>query len=115
MYIPSYVLKTLQRLENAGFEAYVVGGCVRDSILGLAPHDFDVCTSALPQDVLQIFSAEKVIPTGIDHGTITVIMDETPVEITTYRTECEYRDHRHPESVEFVNRLKRIWRVVILR
>lgn len=106
MYIPPYALNALSKLENAGFEAYVVGGCVRDSILGLAPHDFDLCTCALPEEIADVFSNETVIPTGIRHGTVTVMIEGHPLEITTYRTETEYHDHRHPDTVQFVRDVK---------
>lgn len=106
MQLPPYVADTLMCLENVGFEAYVVGGCVRDSILGLTPHDFDICTSALPEQILKVFSTKTVIPTGIRHGTVTVLMDGHPLEITTYRIEADYRDHRHPDTVQFVQQIE---------
>ena len=102
MQIPSYVLAAMTDLENAGFEVYTVGGCVRDSLLGLIPHDFDLCTDALPEQVSEVFSDRKVIPTGMQHGTVTVLAEGHPLEITTYRTESDYRDHRHPDTVRFV-------------
>ncbi len=106
MHLPSYVCDTLFALEHAGFEAYVVGGCVRDSVLGLVPHDFDICTNALPEQILSVFSTKTVIPTGIQHGTVTVLMKDHPLEITTYRTEIGYHDHRHPDTVQFVNTIE---------
>lgn len=99
--LPKNVEKALERLENEGFEACVVGGCVRDSIMGREISDWDICTSALPDDVLRVFENEKTIPTGIKHGTITVIIGETPLEITTYRAEFGYSDSRRPDSVRF--------------
>ncbi len=96
-----YVIDTL--LKN-GFEAYIVGGCVRDMLLGAEPHDFDVTTSATPKEVISLF--EKTIPTGIKHGTVTVMVEKEPVEVTTFRTEGKYQDHRHPENVTFVKSLK---------
>lgn len=106
MHLPSYVCETLSALERAGFEAYVVGGCVRDSLLGLVPHDFDLCTNALPEQISAVFATKTVIPTGIQHGTVTVIAEGHPLEITTYRTEIGYHDHRHPDTVEFVSTIE---------
>ena len=106
MQLPPYVSKTLFALESAGFEAYVVGGCVRDSLLGLTPHDFDLCTNALPEQITAVFVTQTVIPTGIRHGTVTVIAEEHPLEITTYRTEVGYQDHRHPDTVQFVSTIE---------
>ena len=96
----------LNQLNDNGYEAYVVGGCVRDSIMGFAPHDWDVCTSALPEQVIDVFKDYKVIPTGIQHGTVSVVLEDTVYEITTYRVDGEYKDNRHPDSVEFVSNLK---------
>lgn len=96
-----YVIETLQK---NGYEAYAVGGCVRDMLTGKTPHDFDVTTDALPEDIIRIF--EKTVPTGIKHGTVTVINGGVPVETTTYRTEGKYTDRRHPESVSFVKNLR---------
>ncbi len=104
--IPERVQMILDRLESAGYEAYIVGGCVRDSIMGFAPHDFDVTTSALPEETEQVFSSMRVIETGIKHGTVTVLTDGIPVEITTYRVDGEYHDSRRPESVSFTRSLK---------
>ncbi len=106
MHLPPYVCETLSVLESAGFEAYVVGGCVRDSLLGLVPHDFDLCTNALPEQISAAFSTKTVIPTGIRHGTVTVIVEDHPLEITTYRTEIGYHDHRHPDTVQFVSTIE---------
>ena len=96
-----YVIETLQK---NGYEAYAVGGCVRDMLTGKTPHDFDITTDALPEDIIRIF--EKTVPTGIKHGTVTVISGGVPVETTTYRTEGKYTDHRRPESVSFVKNLR---------
>ena len=96
----------LNQLNDNGYEAYVVGGCVRDSIMGFTPHDWDVCTSALPEQVIDVFKDYKVIPTGIQHGTVSVVLEDTVYEITTYRVDGEYKDNRHPDSVEFVSNLK---------
>lgn len=92
----------LDTLHKAGYAAYVVGGCVRDSLLGLTPHDWDLCTSALPQQVMELFGAEKCIPTGLQHGTVTVKQSGALYEITTFRTEGTYTDGRHPDEVHFV-------------
>ncbi|MBQ1340451.1 MAG: CCA tRNA nucleotidyltransferase [Ruminococcus sp.] len=91
----------LKRLEDAGFEAYYVGGCVRDHLMGRAVHDVDITTNALPEQTAAVFEGYKVIPTGIRHGTVTVIAEGTPYEITTYRVDGSYSDSRRPDSVEF--------------
>ena len=92
----------LDTLHRAGYAAYVVGGCVRDSLLGLTPHDWDLCTSALPQQVMELFGAQRCIPTGLKHGTVTVKQSGALYEITTFRTEGTYTDGRHPDEVHFV-------------
>ena len=92
----------LHALHAAGHAAYVVGGCVRDSLLGLTPHDWDLCTSALPQQGMELFGEEKCIPTGLQHGTVTVKQGGGLYEITTFRTEGTYTDGRHPDEVHFV-------------
>ena len=92
----------LDALHAAGHAAYAVGGCVRDSLLGLAPHDWDLCTSALPQQVMALFGEENCIPTGLQHGTVTVKRAGALYEITTFRTEGTYTDGRHPDEVHFV-------------
>ena len=92
----------LDTLHRAGYAAYVVGGCVRDSLLGLTPHDWDLCTSALPQQGMKLFGEEKCIPTGLQHGTVTVKQGGGLYEITTFRTEGAYTDGRHPDEVHFV-------------
>ncbi len=106
MNIPSYVSEIISRIELAGFEAYAVGGCVRDSLLGKTPCDWDVTTSAYPENILSLFSDMKTIPTGLQHGTVTVISRGKPVEITTYRIDGKYADSRHPESVVFTRSLR---------
>ena len=103
MNLPVPVHALIARLNEAGFSAYAVGGCVRDSLLGLTPHDWDLCTSALPEDMLRIFRDEHVVETGLKHGTLTVVLDHIPYEITTYRVDGAYTDHRHPDSVSFVD------------
>ena len=92
----------LDTLHMAGYAAYVVGGCVRDSLLGLTPHDWDLCTSALPQQVMELFGAQRCIPTGLQHGTVTVKQSGALYEITTFRTEGTYTDGRHLDEVHFV-------------
>ena len=99
--IPSKIEYVLSVLHNAGHKAYIVGGCVRDLLCGKEPHDFDITTSALPQEVSALF--EKTVETGIKHGTVTVIIDRTPIEVTTFRTEGAYINHRRPDSVSFVS------------
>ena len=92
----------LDALHGAGHAAYAVGGCVRDSLLGLAPHDWDLCTSARPEQVMELFGEEKCIPTGLQHGTVTVKQGGRLYETTTFRTEGAYSDGRHPDAVCFV-------------
>lgn len=104
--IPKEVINALNLLEKAGFEAYMTGGCVRDYVMGAVPKDYDITTSALPEETKGVFSEYTVIETGIKHGTVTVLIDGTPLEITTYRTEGEYLDNRHPSSVSFTRSLR---------
>ena len=92
----------LDTLHAAGYAAYAVGGCVRDSLLGRTAHDWDLCTSALPQQVMELFGAEQCIPTGLQHGTVTVKYGGQLYETTTFRTEGSYTDGRHPDAVQFV-------------
>ena len=92
----------LHRLHGAGFQAYVVGGCVRDTLLGKEPKDWDVCTNALPHEMQRVFSDCHVIETGLQHGTLTVMYRHEPFEVTTFRVDGEYTDHRHPDEVIFV-------------
>ena len=103
--LPSPVASLLARLNGAGFSAYVVGGCVRDSLLGLQPHDWDICTSALPEQMQQVFHDLHTVETGLKHGTLTVVVDHVPYEVTTFRVDGDYTDHRHPDSVHFVDTL----------
>ena len=104
--VPDYALAVVERLESRGYEAYVVGGCVRDSLLGREPNDWDVCTNALPEDVLRVFRRFHVIKTGLQHGTVTVMSDKQPVEVTTFRIDGNYSDNRHPDAVSFVSRVE---------
>ena len=92
----------LDALHAAGYAAYAVGGCVRDSLLGHTAHDWDLCTSALPQQVMELFGAEQCIPTGLQHGTVTIKYGGQLYETTTFRTEGSYTDGRHPDAVQFV-------------
>ncbi len=101
--IPEHARIVLQRLEDHGHEAYVVGGCVRDSLMGGSPADWDVCTSATPQQVLEVFRRFRVIKTGLKHGTVTVRANHENVEVTTFRLDGAYTDNRHPDKVTFVS------------
>ena len=102
--IPAGAEQILHRLEEKGFEAYVVGGRVRDSLLGREPHDWDITTSATPQQVKKIF--QRTVDTGLKHGTVTVLLDREPYEVTTYRIDGEYLDGRHPSGVTFTRSLR---------
>jgi len=104
--MPPQVKAALKRLEDAGYEAYIVGGCVRDGLMGHIPDDYDITTSAFPEEVARVFAENRVIETGIKHGTLTVIVDNMPLEITTFRVDGEYTDSRHPSSVSFTRSLK---------
>ena len=99
MFLPEKVKKIISMLENSGFEAFAVGGCVRDSLLGKDPTDYDITTSALPEETKEVFKNEHVIETGIKHGTVTVLMEGEPFEITTFRIDKNYLDNRRPEKV----------------
>ncbi len=101
--VPKEAEEILYDLENQGFEAYLVGGCVRDMLMEIPPKDFDICTSALPEQVCSIF--KKTVTTGIAHGTVTVVKNHIPFEVTTFRIESNYTDHRHPDSVCFSSSL----------
>ena len=101
--IPAGADFILRRLMENGFDAYVVGGCVRDSLLGLFPHDWDICTSARPEQMQAVFADCRVIETGLKHGTLTVLRDRIPYEVTTFRVDGGYTDHRHPDNVSFVS------------
>ena len=106
MALPEYVLGCLERLEKAGFRAWAVGGCVRDACLGKTPHDFDLCTDALPEQIQAAFPDRELVLAGVKHGTVGVVTPEGVVEITTLRTEGDYRDGRHPQWVKFVPELR---------
>lgn len=99
--MPESVSMVLNRLLGAGYDAYVVGGALRDMLLGRAAHDWDVATSALPEETARIFSDLSVIKTGLQHGTVTVLVDHEPIEVTTFRIDGDYLDARHPTGVTF--------------
>jgi len=105
MDMPKNVDTAINLLQSAGFEAYAVGGCVRDSLLGKTPNDWDITTSAKPEDMKSVFAEFHCIDTGIKHGTVTVVIDGEPLEITTFRLDGEYEDNRHPKSVTFTSDL----------
>lgn len=98
--------KAIKMLQDSGFEAYAVGGCVRDMLMGKSANDFDITTNALPEETKRVFADERTIETGLKHGTLTVLLDGESLEITTYRVDGEYLDNRHPQSVSFTRRLQ---------
>ena len=102
--LPENVKFIIDTLEKNGFSAFAVGGCVRDSLSGKSPDDWDITTSALPDDVINLFP--KTVPTGVKHGTVTVLLGKIPFEVTTFRTDGEYSDSRHPESVSFAKNIE---------
>lgn len=104
--IPAGAAEVISVLKANGFKAYVVGGCVRDSLLGKEPKDWDICTSARPDDVIRCFGDRPVIKTGLQHGTVTVVINGEQYEVTTFRVDGEYSDNRHPASVRFVTNIK---------
>lgn len=105
MKIPESVGEVMDRLESAGYQAWCVGGCVRDSLLGRTPGDWDMTTDALPQETMALFG-ERAIPTGLRHGTVTVRTETGPIEVTTFRVDGAYQDHRRPDSVQFTRSLE---------
>ena len=102
MYLPPSVMNCIDALEQAGFRAYAVGGCVRDALLGITPHDYDLCTNAAPEETSRVFAGCRLVRSGEKHGTIGVVTDSGVIEITTFRTEGGYQDGRHPDWVRFV-------------
>ena len=102
--LPDDVKQIIETLEQHGYEGYAVGGCVRDSILGRIPNDWDITTSATPQQVKKLFP--RTVDTGIQHGTVTVLMGKEGYEVTTYRVDGEYEDARHPKEVTFTANLE---------
>ncbi len=105
LYLPGPVAYVISRLESVGHHAYSVGGCVRDHLMGRIPDDYDVTTSAKPEEMLKVFENDRVVLTGLKHGTLTVVRDGMNVETTTYRIDGTYADGRHPDSVIFTDRL----------
>ena len=105
MMLPEDAARALEKLESAGWESYAVGGCVRDSLLGIEPHDWDLCTAAPPEKMKKVFAGERVIETGLKHGTLTLLAPSGPIEITTFRSESGYSDCRHPDRVSFVRNI----------
>lgn len=103
--LPSYVNTALDILNKNGFEAYIVGGCVRDFLLNRIPADFDITTNATPLQTITAFKGFQVIETGIKHGTVTILIEKKPVEVTTYRIDGTYSDSRHPDNVEYTSNL----------
>ena len=106
MMLPPSVARCIAALESAGYPCYAVGGCVRDACLGLAPHDYDLCTAALPPAIKAVFADRQLVLAGEKHGTIGVVTEDGVIEITTFRTEGDYRDSRHPDWVRFVDRIE---------
>ena len=106
MYIPNSVLELINTLEEAGFETWVVGGCVRDHLMGNVPHDYDCCTAAEPEQMQALFADRQLVLAGLKHGTVGVVTEDGVVEITTFRTEGGYLDSRHPDWVKFVRDVK---------
>lgn len=102
MRLPEPVARAIAALETAGFETWAVGGCVRDSLRGVTPHDWDVCTAARPEQMKAVFAGARLLETGLKHGTLTLLAEDMPIEITTFRTEDGYSDGRHPDAVRFV-------------
>ena len=105
MKLPKDVEYIIDQIELNGYEAYVVGGCVRDTLLGKEPHDYDICTSATPDEMLKIFKDDRVVPTGLKHGTVTIVINGTGYECTTYRIDGDYSDGRRPDNVQFTKDL----------
>ena len=105
IHIPTGARKIIARLEQHGYEAYIIGGCVRDSLMGKRPSDWDICTSARAEEMMALFEDKRVIPTGIQHGTLTILAEDGAYEVTTFRIDGEYLDHRHPKSVAFTREL----------
>lgn len=105
--IPDDINKALNILNDAGYEAYIVGGCVRDAFLGVTANDWDITTSATPDQMKEVFSSFRVIETGIRHGTLSIIIDSEPIEITTMRVDGEYTDNRHPDYVTFTTDIEK--------
>lgn len=107
-FVPYEVLSTLSVLQTAGYDAFLVGGCIRDCLMGRAPHDWDITTSAMPEQVLALFRGlgHTVVETGLKHGTVTVVGNDDSYEVTTFRQDGEYTDGRHPNTIEFCSDVK---------
>ena len=103
---PKEALYIVNTLQSCGYSASFVGGCVRDSLLEKVPKDWDICTSALPEEIRQVFSGRKLLDVGIKHGTVCIVFDHVPYEVTTYRVDGDYTDHRHPDDVHFVGDIR---------
>ena len=106
MRLAPHAARAVARLEAAGYETWAVGGCVRDSLRGVAPHDWDLCTAARPEEMQAVFAGERVLETGLKHGTLTLLTEVGPLEITTFRADGDYSDGRHPDGVRFVRRIE---------
>lgn len=106
LWIPPCARTVIRKLKMHGFDAYVVGGCVRDGLLNLAPHDWDICTSAKPVEVMKCFMGYRVIDTGLKHGTVTIVMGDDQYEVTTFRIDGTYSDNRHPDKVTFTGKIQ---------
>ena len=104
--LPREVEYIIERLNLCGFRADIVGGCVRDTLLGKTPTDYDITTSASPEEIKEVFKGEKIVETGIAHGTVTLVLKSGNYEITTYRIDGEYKDNRHPVSVSFTKSIE---------
>ncbi len=105
IHIPNNVNLILDELNKNGYESYICGGCIRDSLLGRVPSDWDICTNAKPDEILMVFNDYKVVPTGLKHGTITIVLNNEQFEVTSYRIDGEYLDNRRPDKVKFTNSL----------
>ena len=104
IFMPKDVKFLIDKIYEHGYEGFMVGGCVRDSILNMIPNDYDITTNAKPDDIIKIFKDYKIIDTGIKHGTVSVVLNDNIYEITTYRIESEYENNRRPKSVEFTTK-----------
>jgi tRNA nucleotidyltransferase (CCA-adding enzyme) len=104
--LPAHAARAIARLEHAGYETWAVGGCVRDGLMGRMPHDWDLCSAARPEQMKSVFADERVLDVGLRHGTLTVLTDDGPLEITTFRADGGYSDGRHPDSVRFVGSIE---------
>ncbi len=106
MPLPSAISTAVDVLEKAGYDCWLVGGCVRDAVMGIEPHDYDITTSSTPEETIRAFSGYRIIETGIKHGTVTVIIDGEQIEITTFRVDGDYLDNRRPSSVSFTRSIE---------